>query len=298
MQNQNKDTITEVTAGFYVRACAYITDVVLVGFLTFGLKFIVWMLKLGDADSIIWTDLLFSYDIAEIIFYLIPVLYMAVSVAFTGTTLGKWLLKLKVISVDSEKEKPGFFAMLYRESIGRFLSSIMGIGYLMIAFDKEHRALHDILSDTRVIYSCPMRVVGKPVVANAASVPGTGKEADNIQASTTADVTKSAEEKVVKATTEATTTTRKKTIQRMDYYQIPDELLTIEINDIEKQNTPAIESGSLNELGDGVGRLEGTEEGILDSQIASIQTVANEDLLEESPFSGTLESQPEDTTNE
>ena len=46
-----------------------------------------------------------------------------------------------------------FFEVVFRETVGRFLSAlILSIGYIMIAVDKQKRGLHDILSDTNVVY--------------------------------------------------------------------------------------------------------------------------------------------------
>lgn len=46
-----------------------------------------------------------------------------------------------------------FFEVTFRETVGRFLSAlILSIGYIMIAIDKKKRGLHDILSDTNVVY--------------------------------------------------------------------------------------------------------------------------------------------------
>lgn len=60
-------------------------------------------------------------------------------------------MNIKVVNADGGRLS--FFQVLYRETIGRFLSGvILGIGYIMIAMDKRKRALHDHLSDTRVIY--------------------------------------------------------------------------------------------------------------------------------------------------
>ncbi|MCR5248381.1 MAG: RDD family protein, partial [Paludibacteraceae bacterium] len=68
-----------------------------------------------------------------------------------GATVGKMIMSIKVVSI--EDRRPTFTEIIYRETVGRFLSSaIMNIGYLMIFPTKEKTALHDILSDTRVIY--------------------------------------------------------------------------------------------------------------------------------------------------
>ena len=61
------------------------------------------------------------------------------------------MLHLRVVSV--EDRKPTLFEIVYRETVGRFLAGIMAnVGYIMIGIHKEKHGLHDMLSDTEVIY--------------------------------------------------------------------------------------------------------------------------------------------------
>lgn len=56
--------------------------------------------------------------------------------------------------ISANGEKLTFINVLYRETIGKYLSGIaMFVGYFMIAVDEQKRGLHDILCDTRVIYN-------------------------------------------------------------------------------------------------------------------------------------------------
>mgnify|MGYP001129076922 FL=1 len=69
----------------------------------------------------------------------------------TGATLGKRAMGLRVVNVNGEKLS--LFNLIYRETVGRFLSGLfMCIGYIMIGIDRQKRGLHDVLGDTRVIY--------------------------------------------------------------------------------------------------------------------------------------------------
>ena len=67
-----------------------------------------------------------------------------------GATPGKMLCKLKVVTPEGEP-------ISYGRAFGRFFAEILSamilyIGYLMVAFDeKERRALHDRVCNTRVI---------------------------------------------------------------------------------------------------------------------------------------------------
>ena len=67
-----------------------------------------------------------------------------------GGTPGKMACGLKIIRSDGS-------ALSYGRAIGRYFATMLssftlGIGYLMVAFDDEKRALHDRVADTRVIY--------------------------------------------------------------------------------------------------------------------------------------------------
>ncbi len=83
--------------------------------------------------------------------YGLTVTYFVLFTYYTGATLGKKLFALRVVS--AEDREMTFFEVLYRETIGRFLADIiLCLGYLFIIVQKEHRGLHDLLSDTSVIY--------------------------------------------------------------------------------------------------------------------------------------------------
>ena len=69
----------------------------------------------------------------------------------TGSTLGKKAFNLKVVSDNNEPLK--LFDIIYRETIGRFLSALICcVGYFMALVRDDKKGLHDILSDTSVVY--------------------------------------------------------------------------------------------------------------------------------------------------
>ena len=150
MQDHNQE-IQYTYAGFWMRFAAYAVD----GIIVFaGIAIIHAVLTAGAAflkDTFLSGEILFHYTITDIIEYVCEAAYFVIFTYSTGSTLGKKLLKLKVISLK-ETEKPGILDVIYRETVGRYLSMIsLGIGYLMAGVDKEKRALHDVLCDTRVV---------------------------------------------------------------------------------------------------------------------------------------------------
>lgn len=116
--------------------------------------------------TVLGGNLLFQYNLKDIVLYILEALYFILFTYYTGTTLGKKAMNLKVVRADGE-EKLSLLTVVYRETIGRFLCSVIaGIGYLMIGIDSEKRGLHDILCDTRVIYAKKVKVYKKITEVN------------------------------------------------------------------------------------------------------------------------------------
>ncbi len=148
MQTNTKD---RVYAGFFVRLTAFLVDMIIVNAALLVVHIPIWVLSLKSPDNVLVRDFIFQYSIADIVCYLLTVLYFVLLTYYTGATLGKKLFQLRVVS--TENRKMTFFEVVYRESIGRFLCGvIMNLGYLLILAQKEHRGIHDLLADTSVIY--------------------------------------------------------------------------------------------------------------------------------------------------
>jgi uncharacterized RDD family membrane protein YckC len=123
-------------AGFWVRGLAITIDGVLalLVLLLLGLTFSLTPSRIG----------IFGNGVA-----LAMVVYQVWLTSRFGGTLGKLALGLRVITVKGENLSLG-------HSVGRYFAQyvsgvILGIGYIMAAFDEEKRALHDRICNTRVI---------------------------------------------------------------------------------------------------------------------------------------------------
>ncbi|HYN40465.1 MAG TPA: RDD family protein [Thermoanaerobaculia bacterium] len=73
--------------------------------------------------------------------------------ARTGRTPGKALLRLAVVPAGSSEPTPGIGL---QKAFVRFLawnlsSALLGIGFLLVLFRKDRRALHDLVAGTRVV---------------------------------------------------------------------------------------------------------------------------------------------------
>lgn len=149
MQNQNKDILY---AGFLVRFFAYIIDCIIVGFALLVVKIPYLIVNFINPDTFIAKPILFKFSAIDIIFYLLSLIYFVLMTYICGATLGKKALKIKVVKQNNEKLS--LIDVIYRESIGRYLSGlIVFIGYIMIAVDSQKRALHDMICDTLVVYN-------------------------------------------------------------------------------------------------------------------------------------------------
>ena len=68
-----------------------------------------------------------------------------------GTTPGKRMVGIKIVDVKTLKDITNKQAIT--RSLGYIASTLpFGIGFLMVLFRKDKRALHDLLADTVVIY--------------------------------------------------------------------------------------------------------------------------------------------------
>ncbi|MBQ3516176.1 MAG: RDD family protein [Lachnospiraceae bacterium] len=176
-------------AGFFPRLGAYLVDSIIVGTVLLCLKMPVGLLELADPEMFLFGNVLFHYNIFDIIFYLLGLLYFVLTTSITGTTIGKRLFNLTV--VDAEGKNLTFLNALYRESVGKFLSGIFYFGYIMIFIDKNNRAFHDYLCDSAVVYTCRFKVIRKVVgtqtVPAGSAVPGSQsnitKEEENVPTS-------------------------------------------------------------------------------------------------------------------
>lgn len=171
---QNKEPIY---AGFFVRMAAFIIDNIIVwcGLLLIRIPF--GIMSLASPDNFLVKDFIFQYSVIDIVLYLAGCAYFILMTYYSGSTVGKRLMHIKVISCEDRKLT--FFEVAFRETIGRFLAGIIvDAGYIMVGVDKDKRGFHDILADTRVIYEHPKPQYVTPLQPKPMSRPvyhpGTG----------------------------------------------------------------------------------------------------------------------------
>lgn len=141
-----------IYAGFFCRLAAYVLDSIFVAILLSFIKVPIGIVEMiVGSDVILFRPVLFQYNIFDIVYYLLSVAYFVVMTYFCGATLGKFLLKIKV--VDAEGRKMSFMSIVFRETVGRYLSALIAaVGYIMVGLDSRKQGLHDKIADTCVVY--------------------------------------------------------------------------------------------------------------------------------------------------
>jgi uncharacterized RDD family membrane protein YckC len=132
-------------AGFFLRVIAFIIDFVIISILN---VFIVTIFNIEyTVESELWNPI---YFFSHPYYIIINWLYFAILESNPNyqATIGKSILKLKVVDIDGNK-------ISFGKSSGRFFAKfisglILGIGFFMIAFTKNKQGLHDLVAGTFV----------------------------------------------------------------------------------------------------------------------------------------------------
>ncbi len=152
-------------AGFGVRWIAYLIDCLIVGLATAVLTLPITIVRLMNWNSFWNRQVLFQFTAYAILTYCIRAVYFVICTYAFQCTLGKRLLRIHVETKDGEKLT--FVNALFRETVGRFLSGILYIGYLIALAGRDHLALHDMICDTRVRYTGLTELIPAPDVTDA-----------------------------------------------------------------------------------------------------------------------------------
>ena len=142
-RNANASPRAGLPAGFYQRLRAYVTDALIAFALAMAFT-LTLMSQLGMHDVPVIAGPL------GWLFLAIPLMYFTVLVAVWSTTLGKLFFGLRVVRNDGSKI--GIVRAFARHLCYAISLLILGIGFLMIAFRRDKRGLHDLICDTKVVY--------------------------------------------------------------------------------------------------------------------------------------------------
>ncbi len=144
MQNQLEN---RANAGFLIRFIAFAIDCLIAACVVSTIKTPFTMASAAGV-KIFDANFLFQYSFLDVLDYVGTAAYFTILTYTSHTTLGKMLVGIEVVS---EKEWT-LLNVIYRETIGRFFSSLMCIGYFAVIVTKNKQGFHDMLCDTRVVY--------------------------------------------------------------------------------------------------------------------------------------------------
>ena len=133
-------------AGFWTRFWAYTIDIIVLYAIS-GI-FIKPIFRAFDLPIENPSFLFFTTYKATILIVLL--LYFALMTKYLQQTVGKIIMGIKVVSRD--KSELTWHTIIFREMIGRFISKLLVLPYLLVAFTPNKEALHDIFADTYVIH--------------------------------------------------------------------------------------------------------------------------------------------------
>lgn len=93
----------------------------------------------------------FVARVAEVTIFILTMFYYGWFYSVKGASLGKILLKLRVID-DTTGQNLSMTRAILRESLGKICSTLpLFVGFVMAGFRDDHKALHDIMFNTQVM---------------------------------------------------------------------------------------------------------------------------------------------------
>lgn len=144
LTSHQPDTVSIRYAGFWMRFWAYLLDLIVVGSIErLIIKPLFRFLEIPLAEFNMFAPISIA---SAIIFYL----YFVLMTKYFNQTLGKMVFGLKVIDLKNDNLSWG--TILFREWIGRFISTTVVIGYIIIAFLPKKQGLHDLFTETSVVH--------------------------------------------------------------------------------------------------------------------------------------------------
>ncbi|MGC1285721.1 MAG: RDD family protein [Streptosporangiaceae bacterium] len=157
-------------AGSVSRFLAFVVDAaVSAGLFALGLAATSLVVQVVTGHSVSWSR---TNIVVAIIFVVWEFFYFGYSWAASGRSFGMAVLGVRVVRADGTPLEP-------RQGVVRALVFPLsflfcGLGFLGIIVQREHRALHDLIAGTAVIYSWDARAARLRFLAREAEVGGVG----------------------------------------------------------------------------------------------------------------------------
>ncbi|MFI8686001.1 RDD family protein [Rossellomorea sp. NPDC077527] len=130
-------------AGFWIRFWAYLVDLIVIGSITrLIVNPIFKLLDISLSDGSMFAPISI---LTSIVFYG----YFVLMTKYFSQTIGKMVFGIRVIQLNGAK--PSWGTILFRELIGRFISTTVFILYVVVAFTNKKQGIHDLFADTTVV---------------------------------------------------------------------------------------------------------------------------------------------------
>jgi uncharacterized RDD family membrane protein YckC len=166
-------------AGSASRFLAYVLDLVAsTAVFTLGLAGVSFVFEIVTRHSITWHG---SGVVISVLFVAWLFFYFGYSWAASGKTFGMAALGIRVVRADGAPAEP--WRGVVRALAFPLSFLLLGLGFLGILVQHEHRALHDLIAGTAVIYAWDARAArlrflareaetGPPAAASTDSLSG------------------------------------------------------------------------------------------------------------------------------
>jgi len=157
-------------SGAVSRFAAYAIDItVATGLFSLALAGISYVVQILTGHQVHWSK---SNIVVAIIYFGWLFVYFAYSWAVSGRTFGMAVLGIRVVSADGTDLPP-------RRAVVRTLAFplsflLFGLGFLGILVGREHRALHDVIAGSAVIYAWDARAARLRFLARQAELTADG----------------------------------------------------------------------------------------------------------------------------
>ena len=157
-------------AGAVTRFAAYSIDLVVsTAVFVLALAAISWGVRIVTGHDVSWNR---SNIVVAVIFVLWQFLYFGYSWAVSGRTFGMAVLGIRVVRDDGTILPPK--QAIVRALVFPLSFLLFGLGFLGILVQHEHRALHDLIAGSAVVYSWDARAAHLRFLARQAEVPAPG----------------------------------------------------------------------------------------------------------------------------
>ena len=134
-------------AGFWIRLGAKLIDGIIISIPTYGAMYAAFGTLLPQDPDILTSGTYWGINLFS---YLLGLLYGWLLTWKYGATWGKMAVGIKVVTADGGQI--GVWRALARVPAEYVSAIVLGLGYLIAAFDAEKRTLHDYICSTRVVY--------------------------------------------------------------------------------------------------------------------------------------------------